>query len=60
MKITISYIPAEAQAVDAIPRIRQGRLPGAKVRKSTAPPPQISVYLTTNWPRKDCGAKKTP
>ena len=45
MKITISYIPAEAQAVDAILRFLQGMLPGAKVRKSTAHPPQISVYL---------------
>ena len=60
MKIAISYIPAEAQMVDTILRFLYGLLPGAKVRKSTAHPPQISVYLTTTWPRKGCGAKKSP
>lgn len=56
MKITITYIPAEAQTVDTILRFLRGMLPGAKVRKSTVHPPQICVYLTCNLTEKPCDA----
>lgn len=54
MKITVSYIPAETREADQILRFARSLLPGAKVRKSAAHPPQICVYLTSNLPRKDC------
>lgn len=59
MKITISYIPEEAQAADLILRFVRDILPGAKVRRSAAHPPQICVYLTAPFPRKGCGAAET-
>lgn len=60
MKITISYIPSEAQAADAILRFARSVLPGAKMRRSAAHPPQICVYLTFHSPQKHCGATKSP
>ena len=58
MKITISYTPPELREADLILRFARGVLPGAKVRRSAAHPPQICVYLTWNFPGKDCGTKK--
>ncbi|MDE7262558.1 MAG: hypothetical protein K2N78_10970 [Oscillospiraceae bacterium] len=47
MKITITYIPSEVREADYILRFIRSVLPGAKVRRSSAHPPQICVYLTT-------------
>lgn len=56
MKIVITYIPSETREADLILRFARSILPRAKVRKSAAHPPQICVYLTTNYTQKDCGA----
>lgn len=59
MKITISYLPAEAPTADAIVRILRAMLPGAKVRRSAAHPPQSCVYVTCNLSEKLCNTTKT-
>lgn len=59
MKITVTYIPSETREADLILRFARSLLPKANIRKSTAHPPQICVYLTTSWPQKDCGATKS-
>lgn len=46
MKITVTYIPSETREADLIIRFARSLLPRANVRKSTAHPPQICVYLT--------------
>lgn len=58
MKISITYIPAETREADLILRFARNVLPGAKVRRTAAHPPQMCVYLTTRWPQRDCGATK--
>ena len=58
MKITISYIPSETREADLILRFVRGILPGAKVRRSTAHPPQICVYLTTSKAGNSCDTTK--
>ena len=59
MKITITYTPPELREADYILRFIRSALPGAKVRRSAAHPPQICVYVTTPFTRKDCGTKKS-
>lgn len=58
MKISISYIPAEAKIADAVLKLLLDFLPGAKLRSSISHPPRKIVYLTTERPVKDCNSKK--
>lgn len=48
MKITISYIPAEATLADAVLKMLRDFLPHAKLRSSGSHPPRKIVYLTTD------------
>lgn len=54
MKITLAYLPEEANEATAVLAELRQRHPKGKVRMSENHPPYRHIYLTTKMPQKSC------
>lgn len=57
MKITIAFLPEEAEAAHLVTAAMRNILAVEKVRESARHAPYIHIYITTEKPENRCGSK---
>lgn len=58
MKISITYLPEEAQQAVPLVRLLLEHLPESKARNSDRHAPYKHIYLTTKKPANHCSSKE--